>query len=216
MKPRNREVNIFNLSMLDVISGALGALIIIMVVLFPHYTKQRTEEEYQQMEARVQQLQAQVQRLRMRRPFVIASRWMTKDQDVDLFLQDSTPQAPQFNPQRKYGSYHTGDIYTECSVGPCSETKLIRDSPDGIRYKIFLNLYDRKGNRESPWIYSFLLYGTDFIRLPAIRLDNAKQAYFLGTLTMGADDKLTFQGATPAIEQEWQRLEKERLSKKQN
>ena len=39
MKPRNREVNIFNMSMLDVISSALGAILIVMVVLFPTTTR---------------------------------------------------------------------------------------------------------------------------------------------------------------------------------
>jgi uncharacterized membrane protein YgaE (UPF0421/DUF939 family) len=40
MKPRNREINIFNLSMLDVISGAMGAFLIIMVILLPYYKKE--------------------------------------------------------------------------------------------------------------------------------------------------------------------------------
>ena len=43
MKPRNREINIFNLSMLDVISGAMGAFLIIMVVLFPYYKKESVD-----------------------------------------------------------------------------------------------------------------------------------------------------------------------------
>jgi hypothetical protein len=37
MKPRNREINIFNLSMMDVICGALGAFLIMLVVLIPYY-----------------------------------------------------------------------------------------------------------------------------------------------------------------------------------
>ena len=40
MRPRSREINIFNLSMLDVIAGAMGAFLIVMVVLLPHYRKQ--------------------------------------------------------------------------------------------------------------------------------------------------------------------------------
>ena len=44
MKPRNREINIFNLSMLDVIAGALGAFLILFLVLAPYYenTSNRT------------------------------------------------------------------------------------------------------------------------------------------------------------------------------
>jgi len=37
MKIPNREINIFNMSMLDVICGALGAFLIVTVVLFPSY-----------------------------------------------------------------------------------------------------------------------------------------------------------------------------------
>lgn len=37
MKRRNREINIFNLSMMDVISGAMGAFLIIMIVLARYY-----------------------------------------------------------------------------------------------------------------------------------------------------------------------------------
>lgn len=37
MKPRNREISIFNLSMMDVISGAMGAFLILVVILSRHY-----------------------------------------------------------------------------------------------------------------------------------------------------------------------------------
>jgi hypothetical protein len=40
MRPRSRDINIFNLSMLDVIAGAMGAFLIVMVVLLPYYRKQ--------------------------------------------------------------------------------------------------------------------------------------------------------------------------------
>ena len=47
MKPRNREINIFNMSMLDVLSCALGAFLVIMIVLFPYYRKETID--YQQI-----------------------------------------------------------------------------------------------------------------------------------------------------------------------
>lgn len=40
MRRRQREINIFNLSMLDVIAGAMGAFLIVMVILLPFYRKQ--------------------------------------------------------------------------------------------------------------------------------------------------------------------------------
>ena len=73
MKRRNRDINIFNLSMLDAISGAMGAFLIIMVILLPYYKKEsidyqkklqqsRAAEELARQEtltARAAQLEAQ-------------------------------------------------------------------------------------------------------------------------------------------------------------
>jgi uncharacterized protein YfaP (DUF2135 family) len=55
MRPRNREINIFNLSMLDVICGSLGAFILLMIILLPYYKKATID--YQQ---EIQQLQQQL------------------------------------------------------------------------------------------------------------------------------------------------------------
>ncbi len=41
MKPRNREVNIFNMSVLDLLTGALGAFCFLTLALFPYYFKAR-------------------------------------------------------------------------------------------------------------------------------------------------------------------------------
>jgi len=39
LKPRNREVNIFNMSVLDLLTGALGAFCFLTLALFPSYFK---------------------------------------------------------------------------------------------------------------------------------------------------------------------------------
>ena len=39
MKPRNREVSIFNMSVLDLLTGALGAFCFLTLALFPYYFK---------------------------------------------------------------------------------------------------------------------------------------------------------------------------------
>jgi hypothetical protein len=59
VKPRNREINIFNLSMLDVISGAMAAFLIIVVILLPYYKKEKID--YQAIIVRLQQTIAQLQ-----------------------------------------------------------------------------------------------------------------------------------------------------------
>jgi hypothetical protein len=45
MKVRNREISIFNLSMMDVISGAMGAFLIIMIVLARYYKSDTNDTE---------------------------------------------------------------------------------------------------------------------------------------------------------------------------
>ncbi len=42
MKPRNREVSIFNMSVLDLLTGALGAFCFLTLALFPYYFKAQT------------------------------------------------------------------------------------------------------------------------------------------------------------------------------
>jgi len=41
MKARNREINIFNMSLLDILCGALGAFCFLMLVLFPYYSQDK-------------------------------------------------------------------------------------------------------------------------------------------------------------------------------
>lgn len=59
MRRRNREINIFNLSMLDVIAGAMAAFLIIMIVLMPYYRKEHID--YQAIIAELQAQLAQAQ-----------------------------------------------------------------------------------------------------------------------------------------------------------
>ncbi|MCP4038455.1 MAG: hypothetical protein GY733_16055, partial [bacterium] len=40
MRRRNRELNVFSMSALDLFAGAMGAFILIAVVLFPYYLKE--------------------------------------------------------------------------------------------------------------------------------------------------------------------------------
>ena len=42
-RQKNKEINIFNLSMLDIILSSMGAFLIIIFILFPHYNKKSIE-----------------------------------------------------------------------------------------------------------------------------------------------------------------------------
>ncbi|MCK5652114.1 MAG: hypothetical protein KAJ42_12080 [Gemmatimonadetes bacterium] len=60
MKRFNREISVFNMSMLDVITGALGAFLMIMIILLPHYKRDTSEllAEIRDQEARIAALES--------------------------------------------------------------------------------------------------------------------------------------------------------------
>ena len=50
MKSRNREVKIFNMSLLDILCGALGAFCFLMLALFPYYNSGSGDAESQRLQ----------------------------------------------------------------------------------------------------------------------------------------------------------------------
>lgn len=50
MKARNREINIFNMSLLDILCGALGAFCFMMIVLLPYYKPENPDDLKKQKE----------------------------------------------------------------------------------------------------------------------------------------------------------------------
>lgn len=63
MKARNREVNIFNMSLLDILCGALGAFCFLMLALFPYYKPANLSAEDRQTWQNAQQTQQKLQQL---------------------------------------------------------------------------------------------------------------------------------------------------------
>ena len=65
MRARPREVNIFNMSLIDILCGALGAFCFMMLVALPYYATGSSAERQQSREA-IQDLLADAERLRER------------------------------------------------------------------------------------------------------------------------------------------------------
>jgi uncharacterized protein YfaP (DUF2135 family) len=65
MRRRNREINIFNMSALDLFASALGAFILLFAILMPYYlkTSKIVMQENVQLKAQVQDCQTQVANL---------------------------------------------------------------------------------------------------------------------------------------------------------
>ncbi|MFL6515724.1 MAG: hypothetical protein ACJ8M1_11950 [Chthoniobacterales bacterium] len=64
MRARTREVNIFNMSLLDILCGALGAFCFMTLVLLPYYKPAVSQSELRQQEATTDDLLKELQKLR--------------------------------------------------------------------------------------------------------------------------------------------------------
>jgi cell division protein FtsB len=64
MRARTREVNIFNMSLLDILCGALGAFCFMMLVLLPYYKPAATRDDLRQQEATTDDLLKQLEKLK--------------------------------------------------------------------------------------------------------------------------------------------------------
>src|SRR6478735_8281284 len=64
MRARPREVNIFNMSLLDILCGALGAFCFMMLVLLPYYKPPSTSADLRQEQANTDELLRQLEKLK--------------------------------------------------------------------------------------------------------------------------------------------------------
>ncbi len=61
MARRNREINIFNMSLLDILCGALGAFCFMMLALLPYYKPPGTETATRQNQQKTEELMTKIQ-----------------------------------------------------------------------------------------------------------------------------------------------------------
>lgn len=164
MKPRNREINIFNISMLDVICGAMGTFLLIMIILLPYYKKEnfdykkeaenlrRTIESYKQQveEAKREKEKSDQQRREAEKRaeraetelaktfMVIYVTWQVSYSDIDLFVVD--PDGGVFYFRRKTIPNHQGMLSVDNQNGPGNEVWEIHSAPPGT-YRVYANWY---------------------------------------------------------------------------
>jgi hypothetical protein len=71
VKPRNREINIFNMSLLDVLCGALGAFCFLMLALFPYYAKgsgAQNQEDTAKLKQELEQARKELEQAKSKDP----------------------------------------------------------------------------------------------------------------------------------------------------
>lgn len=184
--------------MLDVISGAMGAFLIMVIILLPYYRKEsrdwRAEAEREQAEriaaeGRIEELQQQLERereqatarleeaeKRIRNTFlVVRIRWTTALHDVDLHVVD--PAGAEFYWSRPTIPGRPGELAEDDIRGPGGEVWLVPVAEPG-EYRVYYNLFRRNGNPQNPQIAASIFSREGERRLPAKTLtregDNAK------------------------------------------
>ena len=162
MKKLNREINVFSMSALDLFASALGAFIILGVMLLPYFPntgdspervaeirallQAQIEENARQVE-QIETLQEEIQETRdvlriaqKKKYLLLAISWATQD-DVDLHVVD--PDGREF--------YHAGREFSGSPArfeedniqGPGNEIWLHPEVAPG-QYKIYYNLYNQR------------------------------------------------------------------------
>jgi len=162
MKFRNREINVFSMSALDLFASALGAFILITVVLFPYFPNtgdsaervadikvqlkaveqrlQACETARQQAEQQARETAGQLKQCRdelSKKFLLVLMSWGTRD-DIDLHIIN--PQGKEFYYKRKRFPGVAGALEEDNISGPGNEIWLHPAATPGD-YKIYYKFY---------------------------------------------------------------------------
>lgn len=217
MKRRNREINIFNLSMLDVISGAMGAFLIIMVVLLPYYKKESIDFEKALKESRLAEQSAQEAQRQAQENLRAAQEALQSAQaDAQANRQRADTAAKQlaktfllvhieWDTKFQDVDLHVIDpsgveFSFERRTHPGRAGALSVDSQFGPGnevwsnptaapgdYRIYANLYNLHGVSSTPTVTGSVIYRDGSIALPPTVLTAKQQKFLVATVTVAAD-----------------------------
>jgi len=214
MKRRNRDINIFSISALDLFASAMGVFILLTVVLFPYYLKnseiiarmsaqrQELEQSQQQLSectAQRAELQGQIDSLeqqvnncheKLKQTFLaVVIKWATDKQDIDLHVVDVAGNEfyySQHNRDRSHFRHSNAELSVDTTNGPGIEIWEESRAQPG-RYQIYLNLYSRNDNSENPLVKTTIYYRDGGKKLPDITLTQERRKQLVATLEVNAD-----------------------------
>lgn len=210
MKRKNREINIFNMSALDLFASAMGAFLVLAVVALPYYLKvdplikklkqcngqlQSTQQQLQQCQAQNQQLQAENEQLQrdLAKTFLsVVILWPSED-DVDLHVTD--PNGNEFyykTDNRDRGDFPNSNAQLSWDVrtGPGAEV-WDSASPEAGIYKVEYLLFNKRSRSSSVTVKGKLYYRDGFIDLPEKTLSDSGQKVIAIKVKLDSDGKVT-------------------------
>jgi hypothetical protein len=184
MRRPNREVNIFNMSLLDILCGALGAFCFMMLSLFPDHAKVKNlqarleaaehssgggnaaarahlaEQQAQEARRQLQEAQKQLQDAKAEQSLVwFRVAWST-GQDIDAWIETPSGKVcsskPEQVPQnRRYNPVCKFDDQTK---GPAFEgTWFDNVAYEGATYRLFARLQNRNGVLGPASVHGYLI-----------------------------------------------------------
>jgi hypothetical protein len=213
VRARNRDISIFNLSMLDVITGAMAAFLIIMVVLLPYYRKEHIDyqaiiddlerqlaaaaadaaETRRRLAAAEAQLRsaearnAELARKLAKTFLVLYVRWNTAD-DVDLHVID--PSGARFYFDRKTIPGRPGVLSEDTLIGPGNEVWEVRDAPSG-EYRVEVQLFEVNDPGRAAVVQGRVFHrdGSNVFR--EVSLSREKQIAVVATINIAGDGSVS-------------------------
>jgi hypothetical protein len=169
MRRPDRSINIFSISMLDVISGALGAFLIVMVILMPYYNResidyQREIQELQEQKAAAEQeaeaaeqrasaaeqaaseaeQRAEAAESLLNRTFLLVLISWSSIDDVDLYLRDPGGALFFYGNPRIDG--RPGELSEDVERGPGNEVWQVETAETG-EYHVCAHLFRSRTRR---------------------------------------------------------------------
>ena len=146
MKRSNREINIFNMSALDLFASALGAFIVLALVVFPFFPNLTPEKAAE----RIAELTAQLDECKNERDecidearkkfLLIIMTWESTD-DVDLYVRD--PQGRVYNYEKKTHAGSDAAMEVDNTSGPGNEIWLHPKATPG-NYEVCYHYYRKQ------------------------------------------------------------------------
>lgn len=201
--------------MLDVISGAMAAFLIIMIVLLPYYTKDhidyqaiidslqqqlqqanaqadevqrqlaQVQDQLNEMQGQLNRAQAENQELARRLAKTFLVLYIRWNTRDDVDLHVIDPSGAKFSFQRKTIPGRPGELSEDATVGPANEVWEIRDAPPG-EYRVEVELYSSNGG-DNPTVDGRVFHRDGSEAFRQIRLTQERQPLSLARITVAAD-----------------------------
>jgi hypothetical protein len=181
VRRRNREINIFSVSVLDLFASGMGVFALLAVILFPYYLKSDTTVVKNSKSGFL----------------AVVVQWTAKNHDVDLHVINPKGNEFFFQAHNQDGT-HFPEVQAFLTVdsqhGPGAEVWL-EPQPMTGDYQLFATLYDRHENPNTTVLKGKIFHRDGAIQLPVRLLSRERYKVKLGDINVDAEGGVSFEPA---------------------